>query len=151
MRADDPDRLSAIERSGLLRHTQHERLNRLCYTATELLDVDAAQINVLTDTQQIYVAEWPRVLRRPTDIRESGCQEVLAAERTVAIDDTRTHPVMCRMPWTATWRGYLGTPLKLDSMVLGTMCALTTHTRAWTDMDRLTLEGIAAMVLPALS
>ena len=70
MRADDPDRLSAIERSGLLRHTQHERLNRLCYTATELLDVDAAQINVLTDTQQVYVAEWPRVLRRPTDIRE---------------------------------------------------------------------------------
>lgn len=151
MRPDDGARLLAIERSGLLRHTQSERLNRLCYTATQLLDVAAAQINVLTATQQVYVAEWPRVLRLPTDIKGSGCQEVLKAEHSLAVNDTREHPVMCAMPWSATWQSYLGVPLQLDGLTLGTMCALDHQPREWTKYDVLTLEGIAAMVLPALS
>jgi len=151
VRPDDPARLLAIERSGLLRHTQSERLNRLCYTATQLLNADASQVNVLTATQQVYVAEWPRVLRLPTDLQESGCKEVLAAERTLVVPDTLDHPLMCAQPWTATWRAYLGTPLVLDGQVLGTMCALDHAPRDWSRYDELALEGIAAMVLPALS
>lgn len=118
---------------------------RICYTVCQLLDVDAAQLNVVTDTQQVYIAEWPRVSRPPVALSNSGCREVVLANDMIAIEDTLAHPIMCQMPWTLSWRGYLGVPLHYDGQTIGSLCALTVKKRAWTSIERVSLEALAEL------
>lgn len=150
MNIGDPERLAALERSGLLRHDDYDRLTRLCYTATELLDADAAQINVITDSQQVFLAEWPRTVRPPAALSSSGCRQVVLRGELVAVEDTLKDPVLCTMPWVASWRGYMGVPLTFEGQVLGSMCVLTVKQRPWSMMDRVALEGLGDMVEGAI-
>lgn len=146
----DPERLAALERSGLLRHGQDERLVRICYTVTELLQVDASQVNIITDRAQHTVAEWPRAAPAVAEFSNSGCWTVVEAEGTTAIENTLEHPILCRMPWTATWQGYLGTPITYEGQHLGALCALSVSKRKWTLHDRMGLESLADLVLESI-
>ena len=148
----DPERLAAIERSGLLRHGPDERLIRICYTATELLRCDISQLNILTATQQLFVAEWPApgFERKPQDITEAGCSVVIEENHVIAVPDTREHPVMCNMPWIREWRGYLGAPVTFDGMAIGSLCALTVDPRGWTPQDCLAVQTLADMATAAI-
>lgn len=143
---NDQERLRAVELSGLLRHEMGRRMVHICYTATALLDVDASQLNVITADQQIFVAEWPRARRDPVGLENSGCREVVAAQETLAVSNTIYHPVMCQMPWSATWGGYLGAPIRFHDQVLGSLCVLTHDPRDWKRTDIMALESLAKLV-----
>jgi GAF domain-containing protein len=147
---DDPQRLRALERSGLLRHPLGEQLNRLCYTAQQLLNADAVQLNALTETHQVHIAEWPRVKRDDIPITTSGCQSVAVAGVPIVIPNTIEHPVTCVMPWSATWQGYMGVPLKHEGQTIGSLCALTHEPRQWRDIDVTALQALAAMAMGSL-
>ena len=117
-----------------------------------LLNSDAAQLNVLSGNVQHTASEWPRVLRRTADmpLEETGCQVVLLADHPVAIPDTMEHPVLCHVPWSTMFRGYMGTLLRYQGENIGTICVLTVQPRNWTTQDKLTLEGIAQLATQAL-
>lgn len=146
-----PARLEALERSGLLRHTGQSQLTRLCYTTTALLGADAAQINVVTDSEQVFVAQWPREKRPPADLSSSGCREVVVTGQVIAVEDARDHPMMCTMPWVASWQGYIGAPLRFQGQVIGALCALSVTHRAWTRLDKVSLQGLADLVEASLA
>ena len=143
------ERLAALERSGLLHKTPNERVRHLVYTAYTLLRADAAQLNILTDTHQHTVVEWPRASPHAVSsmpVGDSGCYRVMLAEETMAIEDTLEHPQMCVLPWTAIFRGYLGTVICYDNQPIGSLCALTVEPRKWTALDIVTLESLAKLV-----
>lgn len=147
----DPERLAALERSGLMRHAQDQRLNHLCYTAQQLLQCDAVQLNVITESEQHYIAEWPRAApRSPIRVADAGCREVILASEPVVVPNTIEHPVMCQMPWVATWGGYLGVPLG-GLLPIGSMCALTHQPREWSQQDVLALRSIGDLVLSSIA
>ena len=124
-----------------------DRLQHLCFTTKTLLNVDAAQLNALTATQQHFIAEWPPGAHRPPiSVDNAGCREVVRGRQTLAVVDTREHPVLCGMPWTSEWRGYMGAPIWFEGQIIGSVCALTATPRHWLERDRLALEGIATLV-----
>jgi len=149
-RLDDPCRLAALERSGLLFRPLPDRLDRLAEQAAVQLGADAGLLNVLDAESQHHLAQWPERTATVTPVEQTGCQLVITAERTVAVPDALTHPVLCRLPWVETWRGYLGAPVLYDAQVLGSLCVLSREPRAWTNYDALSLRALARLVGQAL-
>lgn len=141
-------RLAAIERSGILLTARYSALSGICEAVATDLGVNSAQVNVITATQQIFVAEWPkpRKRREPGPLSDSGCREVVLAEHTVIIPDTALHPVVSGQPWTLEWRGYLGAPVRFSNQILGSLCVLTKEPRAWSETNVDTLEQYADKV-----
>lgn len=150
-RLNDPERLAALERSGLMAKEPNDRLRHLVYTAYVLLKADAAQINVLSDQVQHTAVEWPRVRERSDmEVKSSGCSLTLELAGTLVLDDVMDHPVACTMPWIGSWRGYIGTLLCYEGHPIGALCALTVSTRQWAPSDKMTLEGLAALASQAV-
>lgn len=147
-RIDDPNRIDALHRSGLLRHDVQERLSSLCYSAVQLCRADASMINVQEGGLQQVAAVWPADAHPHEKLpyRESGCREVLETEETVAVPDTTEHPILCTVPWTNRWRGYLGTPVSYEGQIIGSICVLTRAPRVWQPHDMITLQGLARLV-----
>lgn len=148
-----PARLAALARSGLLTKPPTERLRHLVYSVYVLLNADAAQANVLTDSLQHTAVEWPRVAppRADIDPADSGCRLVLEAGQTLLIPNALDHPVACTLPWAASYRGYIGTPLVYEGEYIGALCALTVRPREWTALDRMSLEGLSQLVMAAVT
>lgn len=150
-RLRDPNRLAALERSGLLSRALDERLERLVTTAASVLNADASQLNVLTDTSQHRLSRWPPVTcTQVSPVSESGCRHVVEAGTTLVVPDTAEHPVLCVMPWARTWRSYLGTPIDYDSEPIGALCVLTRQPREWSRTDVMALEAVGRLVSHAL-
>jgi GAF domain-containing protein len=148
MGLDSVPRLIAIERSGILLVKRQEMLVEVCKALYEALSVDDVQVNVITATHQIFVAEWPKPKRRrkPNPLTNSGCREVILANQPVVIPDSREHPIMCTMPWVKEWLGYLGVPLRYEGQPLGTLCVLTRKVRQWTPEDVALVESHAERI-----
>lgn len=153
MELDSATRLIAIERSGILLAAQQEALNAVCKMAHQLIGADASQLNVITASEQLFVAEWPqpRFWRKPVPLSNSGCREVVLAEKPVVIPDSREHPVACLMPWSQDWLGYLGSPVSYGNEVLGSLCVLSKKVRHWSDKDVRIMRGLAGQVGDLLS
>lgn len=151
-RLEDPTRLAALERSGLLTKPPTERLRQLVYTAYTLLRADAAQINVLGAHMQHTMVEWPRIAPPSADrpVEVSGCRLVLELEGTLVIPDALDHPVACTMPWVGVFRGYIGAVLCYEGQPIGALCALTVQPRQWSTTDKMTLEGLVSLVSQAV-
>lgn len=148
MRLEDPERLAALRRSGLMRKDTSQRLGHVCYTAAQLLHADLALLNVLDELEQRMAAEWPpMVWKWPVlNVDESGCKEVIETDETVVVPDTREHALLCQLPFSATYRGYLSSPVRFEGHAIGSLCAFTHSTRAWTLQDVLAMDTLAQMV-----
>lgn len=135
-------RLSAIEASQIVLAARSQQIQEMCKKVCKALDGDRAQVNIITTNQQVFIGDWPtpRFWKKPVALQESGCREVVLADRTLAISDTRLHPVMCLMPWVMEWRGYIGSPIHYDGEVIGAMCVLTEKPREWSSKDVARIE-----------
>lgn len=138
-------RLAAIEASAILTTQRGKDVQDICERLCKALKGDRAQVNLITADQQVFIGDWPkpRFWSKPIALKDGGCREVVLADHTLAIPDTRQHPVMCLMPWVQEWRGYIGTPIHYDGQVLGVMCVLTTWVRTWQDSEITRIEGFA--------
>lgn len=151
-RLDDPRRLAALSRSGLLLRPLNDRLDRLVATAASVVAADAAQVNVVDDTSQHHLSRWPPVVStEPRPVQESGCRHVVETGHTLAVPDTLADPVFCVLPWVRDgWRGYLGTPICYEGEPIGALCVLSHQPRRWFRADTLALEAVARLVTHAL-
>lgn len=134
--------------------SQLKRLTATCRNAVTALQVDSAQVNALDARRVRVAAEWPvvrvRGRRRTFPGPISGCHEVVVAEHTIVVENSLEHPIMCAKPWTGLWRGYLGSPLRFNGQVIGTMCVMTHDVRSWSDDDIAIIEGLARQVATGL-
>lgn len=144
-RLDDPARLEALTRSGLLDRSIVERLDHLAFAACRLLLADACQINALDGLLQHTVvgfppSDWPDM---PVEI--TGCREVVLGGKPFVVPDTLENEVACVFPWAETFRGYLGCPVMYDSQIVGSICVLSGEPRAWKSYEITALEGVARL------
>ena len=130
--------------------TLFDRTTRL---AASLLDVPIAVITI-ADHEQLHFAScvgpthpWGSTPGIP--LSHSACQHAIRSRRPLLIEDARTDPLVKDSPATGVLGivAYIGVPLiGSGGNTIGTLCAIDTRPRAWTNEDARILEDLAATV-----
>lgn len=144
----DPDRLRAVEATGMVDSLPEAAFDRLASLAADLLDAPLAFVTAVDAERSWYKSLVGASAdgRRWGPVEESFCQYVVGAGEACLFDDAREDPVAGRNPAVArgevvAWAGF---PVHApDGHVLGTLCVVDTEPRRWTDRDRRVLEALA--------
>jgi signal transduction histidine kinase len=155
---NDPARLAALDATLLLDSPSQPEFDRLTRLAKRLLDVPTALISLVSDQRQYFkscvgLSGWPAE-RRGTPISYSFCQHVVHGGAPLAIADARSEPLVRHNPATAELDvvAYLGTPLRTrDGHVIGTICAIDTEVRHWTEDDIAAMRDLADGVMTEIA
>jgi signal transduction histidine kinase len=147
-------RMEALRRTALLDSPAEESFDRLTRLTTRTLHVPVALVTLLDRDRQFFKscvglpAPWSDV--RQTPLTYSFCIHVVATGQALVIEDARKHPVLKANLAVDELRvvAYAGFPLKTsEGDVLGTLCAIDTKPRAWSDDDLAILKDLAASVM----
>ena len=128
-------------------------LDKITALARRSLGVPLALLSFVTDTEQSFKSvqgggdEWRS--RRRTPLTHSLCLAVVRHDDALRIVDGKndasfcTHPAITNLGIDA----YLGVPVHgPDGQPLGSLCAIDTHPRSWSDDDEATLRDLADLV-----
>ncbi|WP_198320765.1 histidine kinase dimerization/phosphoacceptor domain -containing protein [Azohydromonas aeria] len=157
-RLDDPDRLAALRRTGLMDSPAEEAFDRFTRLAAQTLGVPTCLISLVDDRRLFLKSAWGLegawAGQRELPLTHSFCPEVVAAGQALEVADThadaalRAHPAVAELGVAA----YLGVPLATpDGQVLGSFCAIDHRPRRWSAQDHAALERIAQSVLAGIA
>ncbi len=147
----NPDRLRALRRSQLLDTPPEPALDRWTSLVARTLPAPIALLTLL-DEQREFVKSS---IGLPPGVADTGelpltqslCAWILQEDRPLVIEDAerdtrfRTHSAVLELGV----RAYAGVPVRsADGHVLGSVCAIDTAPRRWTDANLDVLEAIAA-------
>lgn len=125
--------------------------DRIARLVQAQLHVPVSLVTLVSRSEQVFpgalgLAE-PWQSQRRTPLTHSVCQHVVLARHTLMLDDVRTVPALAGN-LAAPELGvvaYAGAPLvDADGAVVGSLCAIDTEPRAWSDAERRALEDLAA-------
>ena len=150
---EDPERLSALRRTGLVAAERVASFDRLVHAAALAVRAPVAQINLVTGDRQIPRAttgpgEW--MSNRPVSLDFSYCQHVVASPAPLAITDSRIHPLTreSRATRESGIVSYAAAPLTTaDGHTLGTLCAIDFRVREWTPEEMEILRALATVAV----
>ncbi|MDF2762992.1 MAG: Sensor protein [Thermomicrobiales bacterium] len=150
---DDPDRLAAVARLGLLGTPREEAFDRLTRLAARVLSVRGALVTVTTAEVQFCKSS----VGLPEPWASSGlpltyglCPYTVASGEPLLVADARTDPRFHDNPGVRELglAGYAGVPLLTsDGQAIGAFCAFDDRPRTWTAEDLQTLEDLAAATM----
>ena len=148
---DDPQRLAALRRSGLLDSLPEPSFDRLTRLAAALLAVPVSLVSLLDNERQFFKSSlgMPGGLRE-TPLSHSLCQRVVTLGEALFIEDARLDPHMCgnRAVIEMGAVAYAGIPLTTpDGIVLGTLCAIDLVPRRWSEDEMQGLRDLAAAAI----
>ena len=148
----DPERLEALQATGLLDSPSDKAYDRIVNMAATALAAPGAAVTLVDRQRQFFVALHGSPLDSPelreTPIDRSVCQYVVAAGKPLVIDDARTDTVLKYHPAVAdgTVVAYLGIPLIDDEdHALGSLCVWDTNPRHWTSGHVAILRDLAEL------
>ncbi|NML13382.1 histidine kinase dimerization/phosphoacceptor domain -containing protein [Azohydromonas caseinilytica] len=157
-RLDDPERLAALRRTGLMDSEPEESFDRFTRLAAHSLQVPLCLISLVDERRQFFKSAYglpePWASLRQTPLSHAICQYVVTSGQVQEIADTRADARLRDSP-AVTELGvgaYLGVPLATpDGQVLGSFCVIDHQPRAWRAQDRATLERIGQSVLAGIA
>jgi PAS domain S-box-containing protein len=127
-----------------------EALDRLARLAARLLQTPIALISLVTQDRNLLIGAHglPEALARARQIPSSAsiCRHVLATNRPFVVRDARSHPLVRDEPVVDELNAisYLGVPLLgPDGEILGSVCAIDSTARDWTEDDIETLSVLS--------
>jgi PAS domain S-box-containing protein len=149
----DPQRLAALQQTGLLDSPCEEAFDRLTRLASRLLNAPVALVCLLDEHRQFFKSAWglpePWASRRETPLSHSVCQHALAGTEPLIITDSRQHPLMCESRAVSELGviAYLGVPLfTSEGAALGAFCVTDSKPRTWSPGEIETLRDLTASV-----
>ncbi len=152
-RLDNPDRLAAVARLGLLGTPREEAFDRLTRLAARVLGVRGALVTVTTAEIQFCKSS----VGLPEPWATSGlplsyglCPYTVASGEPLLVTDARADPRFHDNPGVRELgvAGYAGVPLlTTDGQAIGAFCAFDDRPRTWTVEDLQTLEDLAAAAM----
>lgn len=150
----DPDRLSALEASGLLSGDFSPSLDRWTRLAAGLIDAPLALLSLVDGDRQYFkshVGLPDAVARvRETPLSHSFCQHVVSSQRPLIVSDAREDPLVRDNGAVADFGviAYAGQPVTTaDGHTLGSFCVIDLSPREWTTKELELLEDLAAGLL----
>lgn len=146
-----PERLAALRRTGLLDTLPEASFDRVTRLVARLLDVPVALVSLVDADRQFFKScvglDGTRATERETPLSHSFCQYVVIREEALFVEDAREHPLVRDNPAVAEYGvlAYAGFPLTNGGEVIGTLCAVDTRPRHWTEEEIGLLEDLAAL------
>lgn len=147
--AQDPARLAALRRTGLLDSAPDPSFDRHVRLAAEVLDAPVALVSLIDEDRQ-FLKSCIGVEERETPLTHSFCQHAVAQRKPLIVDDAREHPVLKHNPAIEEMGSiaYAGVPLiDADGHALGTLCVLDSRPRRWSKHQVDLLSDLAASVV----
>ncbi|MEO7398395.1 MAG: GAF domain-containing protein, partial [Ilumatobacteraceae bacterium] len=146
----DPDRLAAVQATGLLDTAAEESFDRLARLAATVLRVPWVFVTLVDEKRSFWKScvgvELDDVSPRQNSVDESFCQYVIGSGDRVVVTDARLDErtksnISIELMGVISWAGV---PLRGgDRQILGTMCAVDSVVRNWTVADMELLETLA--------
>ena len=145
----DATRMAALKASGLLDSAPEQSFDRVTQLAAKLLGVPVALLSLVDKDRQFFKSQVglsePWATARQTPLSHSFCQWVVSGRESIAIEDANAHPLL-RTNLAIRDLGviaYAGVPVYgKEGQALGSLCAIDTMPRAWTDVDLATLHDL---------
>lgn len=154
---NDPARLAALQRTGLLDSLEEETFDRFTRLAARLAGASMATFSLIDDRRQfaksIFGIGEMSTEERSVPLDLSFCRYVAESGEALVVPDTHTHELLCDNP-SATEGGiaaYLGVPVyTTDGFALGSLCVFGVHRREWSDDERRALEELSELITTEL-
>ena len=155
---NDPDRLAELSATGLLDSEPDESFDRLTRMVIRLLNVPVSLVSLVDNRRQFFKSQHglpaPIAEERQTPLTHSFCQIVVNEGAPLSVTDALNDPRVCdnlAIPDLGV-AAYLGFPLITASgHVLGSLCAIDTKPRQWTDDDMRLMADVAAIVMSEIA
>jgi GAF domain-containing protein len=141
----EPERLAALQGTGLLDTPAEERFDRITHQVTESLDVPMSVISLVdTDRQWFKSRQGIAADETPRDI--SFCGHAINYDGVFVVEDAYLDARFSENPLVTSdpsVRFYAGAPITVDGQRIGMLCALGHEPRQFTDAERATLTRLA--------
>ncbi|MEE2877664.1 MAG: sensor domain-containing diguanylate cyclase [Pseudomonadota bacterium] len=143
-------RLKAVDALDILDSPYDSAYDRLTRLVRATFGVEMAMISVIDAHRQWYKAtegfDFDEV-----PVRETFCRRTLARDEPLVVENAAEHPTFENNPHVIGEGGvrfYAGIPLKTrEGFSVGTLCAVDTSPREFTDAELGILEDLAAIVV----
>ena len=149
----DAGRVASLRALALLDTAPEEDFDRFTRLTAELLDAPISLVSLVDRDRQFFKSQhglpspWAEV--RETALSHSFCQHAVTSGRPLIVEDARRTTLVCGNPAVRDLSviAYAGVPLTLeDGHAIGTLCAIDTVPRHWTDRDLRILADLGAAV-----
>jgi hypothetical protein len=135
----DPDRLRALQSTGLLDSGPEEGYDRITRAAAEALDVPYAALALIDVDRQFFksthgMGDMSDPANRHTSLDQSISQYAVVEGAPLVLEDARRDPVFQKHPLVRTGAviAYLAIPLAdHDGHAIGTLCVFDGKPRQW--------------------
>ncbi len=150
---ENPARLRALERTGLLDTPPEETFDRLTRLAAKLLRVPVTFISLLDKDRDFYksASGFPEPLASVRQIEgRTFCHHAIGSSSPLVIGDTLADPEFKTVPTVESLgiRAYAGVPLiTSDGHALGSFCAIDYAPREWTAQDLEILSELSSSAM----
>lgn len=151
---EDPARLAAIEKTGLVGVKEDPVLHRLTRLAARSLDAPVALLSFVAADRQFFASSWglpePWASDRGTDLLHSFCQHVVVSNQPLLVTDARKHPLVQgnRAIEDLDVIAYVGIPMNdSEGNTLGSFCVIDHEPRQWKPAEVELLHDFAASVM----
>ena len=147
-------RLAALRASRLLDSPREEFFDRITAVVAKVLKVPISLISLIEPDRQYFKSQLglpePWASQRQTALSHSFCQHVAVSGEPLIVEDARRNTVL-RDNLAISDIGivaYAGMPLTTAAgHTLGSLCAIDTQPRQWTEAELETLRGLASLVM----
>ena len=153
-RLEDPDRLEAVEATGLMGVKEDPVLHRLTRLAARALGAPVSLMSLVATDRQFFASSWglpePWHSERGTTLLHSFCQHVVVSNQPLLVADARKHPLVQGNLAIEDLDvvAYVGTPLVDDGgHTLGSFCVIEHEPRQWKAQDVDVLHDFAEAVM----
>ncbi len=149
----DPARLDALRATGLMDSLPEQAFDRVVRLASQVTGVPVGLFSLVDGRRQFFKAKTgltgadARI--EGTPLSSSFCQYVVTSDSPLAVGDARAHPLLSENGAVAGLGviAYLGTPIHAPGgQVIGSLCAIDTSPRDWTEAQLAALRDLAAII-----
>lgn len=153
---DDPERLAAVEalrpdRAG------NPDFDRFTHLTAKMLGVPVSTMVLIENDQQVYASQVgvgePWASAGGVPLEYSYCQYAITTREPLRISDASKHPLVSNSPAVTELDAiaYVGIPLiTSDGNAVGTLCAIDSQPRDWTDHQVGILNDLAGILTAQL-
>jgi two-component sensor histidine kinase len=152
-RLSDPARLASLKTSDLMDSLPEETFDRVIRLASRLTGAPVGLFSLVDETRQFFKAQagLPDDVAetRQTPLSHSLCQYVVSRDAPLVVSDAGQSPLLRDNGAVRDLKvsAYLGVPIHApDGQAIGSLCAIDTSSRDWSEDQIDSMHSLAAMV-----
>jgi hypothetical protein len=145
-----PERVAALEKTGLLDSAPTESFDAITKLAAKLLQTPVVLMSLVDTNRQFFKSQVglaePWATARQTPLSHSFCQWVVSSKDELVVADARSHSGLLSNLAVRDLGvvAYAGVPLSTaDGQTIGSFCAIDSKPRSWTEDELATLRDLA--------